>query len=209
VIRVVVVDDHPIVRDGIIAGIAIEPDVSVVAAVGSAEEALDLLKRTPVDVLVLDHSLPGKSGVDACADLQQRREAPRVVILSGAPTALLLRRALLAGAVGFVAKDAPPSVLRESIRTVHGGDPYLDQALTRLVFDLVGRGQGKRGPYGLTPSEMDVVVLLPKGLMNREIAAELGITENTVKTHLRHALRKLGVRDRAQAAAIVVKEGWE
>lgn len=207
-IRVLVVDDHPIVRDGIIAALGAEPDVEVVSAVSTAEEALDLLGRVEVDVLVLDHSLPGRSGVDACSDLQGRRDAPPVVILSGTPTALLMRRAMTAGAVAFVAKDSSGSVLRDAIRAAHRGDAYIDPSLARLVLDLAGRGQGRRGPYGLTPAEMDVVALLPKGLMNREIAVELGITENTVKTHLRHALRKLDVRDRAQAAAIVVKEGW-
>jgi DNA-binding NarL/FixJ family response regulator len=208
VIRVLVVDDHPIVREGIVASLGVEPDVTVVASLRTAEEALDSLSRLHPDVLVLDHGLPGASGVDTCQHLRRRAGGPAVVLLTGSPNAALLRRALQAGAVAFVAKDSAPSVLRDAVRAAHAGEPYIDPSLARVVIDLAERSTAKRGPYGLTRAELEVVALLPKGLMNREIATELGIAENTVKTHLRHALRKLDVRDRAQAAAIVVKEGW-
>lgn len=206
-IRVLVVDDHPLVRDGLTAVLQVEPDMEVVGAVGTAEVALDLVDRTRPDVLVIDNSLPGMSGVDMCQTVARRGPRPRVVVLSGAPSASLMRRAVTSGAVGFVAKDSATIVLRDAVRNAHAGDPYFDPSLARFVVELAGRGTRRRGPHGLTPAELDVVALLPKGLMNREIAAALGIKENTVKTHLRHALRKLAVRDRAQAAAIVVKEG--
>jgi len=207
VIRVLVVDDHPLVRDGLTAVLRVEPDMDVVGAVGTAEAALALMERARPDVLVVDNSLPGMSGVDACEEVTRRGHRPRVVVLSGSPSASLMRRAVTAGAVGFVAKDSATAVLRDAVRSANAGDAYFDPSLARFVVELAGRGTRRRGPYGLTPAELDVVALLPKGLMNREIATALGIKENTVKTHLRHALRKLAVRDRAQAAAIVVKEG--
>lgn len=206
-IRVLVVDDHPLVRDGLTAVLRVEPDMDVVGAVGTAEAALALMERARPDVLVVDNSLPGMSGVDACEEVTRRGHRPRVVVLSGSPSASLMRRAVTAGAVGFVAKDSATAVLRDAVRSANAGDAYFDPSLARFVVELAGRGTRRRGPYGLTPAELDVVALLPKGLMNREIATALGIKENTVKTHLRHALRKLAVRDRAQAAAIVVKEG--
>ena len=207
-IRVLVVDDHPVVREGITASLSVEPDVGVVAATGTGEEALDALSRARPDVLVVDCGLPGMSGVQVCGELQRRHTHPPVVLMSGAPSGALMRRALQAGAVAFVAKDCASGVLRDAVRAAYAGAAFVDPSLARLVVDLAGRPPGKRGPYGLTRAELDVVALLPKGLRNREIADELGIAENTVKTHLRHALRKLDVRDRAQAAAIVVKEGW-
>jgi len=207
VIRVLVVDDHPLVRDGLTAVLRVEPDMDVVGALGTAEAALAMVERARPDVLVVDNSLPGMCGIDACQEVTRRAPRPRVVVLSGAPTASLMRRAVAAGAVGFVAKESATAVLRDAGRAAHAGDAYFDPSLARFVVELAGRGTRGRGPHGLTPAELDVVALLPKGLMNREIAETLGIKENTVKTHLRHALRKLAVRDRAQAAAIVVKEG--
>ena len=207
-IRVLVVDDHPVVREGIAANLTVEPDVVVVGSTGTGEEALDALPRARPDVLVVDCGLPGMSGVQVCNEVQQRRPQPPVVLMSGAPSGALMRRALQAGAVGFVSKDCDSAVLRDAVRAAHAGSAFVDPSLARLVVDLAGRPAGTRGPYGLTRAELDVVALLPKGLRNREIAEELGIAENTVKTHLRHALRKLDVKDRAQAAAIVVKEGW-
>ena len=208
-IRIVVVDDHPLVRDGLTAILGVEPDMEVVDAVGTAEVAMDAIPRRRPDVVVFDNSLPGMSGVDACQQITRHGPRPSVVLLSGSPTASLMRRAVQAGALAFVAKESATAVLRDAVRAANCGEPYLDPSLARFVVELAGRGARRRGPHGLTPAELEVVAMLPKGLMNREIAAELGIAENTVKTHLRHALRKLDVRDRAQAAAIVVKEGLE
>ncbi|HEX8002990.1 MAG TPA: response regulator transcription factor [Mycobacteriales bacterium] len=206
-IRVLVVDDHPLVRDGLTAVLQVEPDMQVSGAVGTGEAALALLERTRPDVVVVDNSLPGMSGVDLCAALIRRVTNPRVVVLSEAPSASLMRRSVAAGALGFVAKGSATTTLRDAVRHAFRGEPFFDPSLARFVVELAGRGTRRQGPHGLTPAELDVVALLPKGLMNREIAVALGIKENTVKTHLRHALRKLAVRDRAQAAAIVVKEG--
>jgi DNA-binding NarL/FixJ family response regulator len=208
-IRIFVVDDHPLVRDGLTAILGVEPDIEVVGALGSAEAAFDELPRRRPDVVVLDNSLPGMSGVDACLQITRRGPRPGVVVLSGSPTASLMRRAVQAGALAFVGKESATTVLRDAVRAAHAGEAYVDPNLARFVVELAGRGARRRGPHGLTPAELEVVSMLPKGLMNREIAAELGIAENTVKTHLRHALRKLDVRDRAQAAAIVVKEGLD
>ena len=207
-IRVVVVEDHAVVREGLTESLTVEPDVQVVAAVGTAEEAMEALPRARADVLVVDYALPGMSGVAVCQALGGRSAAPPVVLLAGNPSGALLRRAFQAGATALVSKDSDAMVLRSAVRAASTGAAFVDPALARLVVDLAGRPAGTRGPYGLTRAEFDVVCLLPKGLRNREIAEELGIAENTVKTHLRHALKKLGVRDRAQAAAIVVKEGW-
>ena len=201
-IRTVVVHGDGVLRDEV-AGHLAGDDITVVGAVEGADACAGLAP----DVVVVAHRLPGTSAVEVCERLHCPDRRPAVVVVAVAPRAVLLRRVIQAGALGFVVADSPPDVLREAVRTVSTGRPFFDPAVGRLVVELVARTPVDRRPYGLTRAQLDVVALLPKGLRNREIAAELGITENTVKTHLRHALRKLGVRDRAQAAALVVREG--
>jgi DNA-binding NarL/FixJ family response regulator len=201
-VRAVVVDADPRIRDAVTAALEAEPGIAVVAAVAAIDGTLDLAH----EVVVVGHRFPGTSAVEVCARLKREQHPPPVVVVAHAPRAALMRRVLQAGASGFVSSDCAPEVLREAVRYVTDGDFYVDPSLGRLVVEVVARADEPR-PYGLTRAELDVVALLPRGLMNREIAIELGITENTVKTHLRHALRKLAVRDRAQAAALVVREG--
>ncbi|HWL37461.1 MAG TPA: response regulator transcription factor [Frankiaceae bacterium] len=202
VIRAVVVHQDAGLRDEI-AGVLADEDVRVVACLDTPEAYADCAP----DVVVLAHRPPGTSAVDLCERLRAADPScPAIVVVAADPRAVLLRRAIQTGATGFVCAGSPPQVLREAIRWASAGRVFLDPACGGLVVELVAKTQ-KGLPYGLTRAELDVVALLPKGMPNREIANELGISENTVKTHLRHALRKLGVRDRAQAAALVVREG--
>ena len=200
--RVVVVHQDPVLRDEV-AGVLADEDLRVVALLDTPEAYADYA----ADVVVLAHRMPGTSAVDACERLRANDgSAPAVVIVAAEPRAVLLRRAIQTGALGFVCAGSPPHVLREAIRWACAGRVFIDPAAGGMVVDLIAKTRKER-PYGLTPAELDVVALLPRGMPNREIANELGISENTVKTHLRHALRKLSVRDRAQAAALVVREG--
>lgn len=201
-IRTVVVHGDASLREEV-AGHLAGDGITVVGAVEGAEACPVLAP----DVVVVAHRLPATSAIEVCERLHRNGPGPAVVVVASAPRAVLLRRVVQAGAFGFVVADSPATVLRDAVRSVSAGRPFFDPALGRLVVELVARTPAERRPYGLTRAQLDVVTLLPKGLRNREIAAELGITENTVKTHLRHALRKLGVRDRAQAAALVVREG--
>jgi DNA-binding NarL/FixJ family response regulator len=201
-IRTVVLHGDQLLRDEV-AGLVADEDIAVVGAVDGVDACADLAP----EVVVVAHRLPGTSAIDVCEHLAGNGHGPRLVVLASAPRAVLLRRVVQAGALGFVVADSPPAVLRDAVRWVSSGRPYFDPALGKQVIELVARTPSNSRPYGLTRAQLDVVTLLPKGLPNREIARELGITENTVKTHLRHALRKLNVRDRAQAAALVVREG--
>ena len=178
-------------------------DIAVVAEVCSPDVTCD----PAPDVVIVGHRQPGTSAVDCCEALRKHPACPPLVIVAHAPRAVLLRRAIQVGVAALVAHDSPPAVLREAVRAAAAGRVYVDPALSRLVIELIARPPADQRPYGLTRAQLDVVALLPKGMPNREIAAELGISENTVKTHLRHALRKLDVRDRAQAATLVVREG--
>lgn len=199
--RVAVVHPDPTWRDDVATALAAE-DLVVVAADGA-----DAIAAAGVDVVVVAHRQPGTSAVEICERLRGLSPCPAFVVVASETRAVLLRRVVQAGATAFVAAESPPTVLREAVRAVAAGRPYFDPAISHCLLDLIARTPSDRRPYGLTRAQLDVVALLPKGLPNREIAAELGISENTVKTHLRHALRKLKVRDRAQAAALVVREG--
>lgn len=199
-IRVVVVHGDPSTRDRLAERVRGD-DIDVVGAVADVASSAAF---TP-DVVVVLYGVPGAAAIETSARLRDNGAA--VVLVANAPRTVLVRRAVQTGVTGIVDAASEPAVLRDAVRWACRGMPYFDPAVGSLVVELIGRTPSSERPYGLTRAQLDVVALLPQGLPNRLIAAELGISENTVKTHLRHALRKLGVRDRAQAAALVVREG--
>lgn len=206
-IRILLVDDHPVVREGIAAVLSDEADFEVVGEVASGEQALAKLDACDPDVVVLDYRLPGMNGTEACEAVLRRRPNTRVVILTGFPNEATMLGAFNAGARAFVVKESDSVVLRQAIRTVVSGNTYIDPRAAGRLVQMATKGRRAKGPFGLTVQELRVVALLPKGFSNREIGEHLGVSEQTVKTHLHHALRKLNARDRAEAAAIATKEG--
>lgn len=206
-VRILVVDDHPVVREGVAAVLADDPDFTVVGQLGTAEAALEELARNEPDVLVLDIRLPGMNGTDACELVAQRHPRVKVVALTSFANENTMLAAFTAGAKGFAVKESEPSVLRQAVRTVSAGGIYIDPRIAGKLVMLATKGRRAKGPHGLTLMEMRVADLLPKGMTNREIGRQLGISEQTVKTHLRNLMRKLGARDRTEAAALAQREG--
>ena len=206
-IQVLVVDDHPVLREGVVSILAAEPGIRVIGELGSAEYALRRLNEVRPDVIVLDIRVPGMSGIDLCSELRERHPRLRPVILTAFPGDSVLMEALAAGARAFVLKESGPAVLREAVRAVAKGDIYVDARVTGKLVAIATRGRQAKGPFGLTVQEMRVVELLPKGMTNRDIGEHLGISEATVKTHLHNAMRKLQVGNRAQAVAVAQREG--
>jgi two-component system response regulator DevR len=206
--RVVVVDDHPVVREGLAKVLADAPTIDVVGQAGTAEEALEVVAATRADVVVVDLRLPEMSGAELCSELRRRDRTVLTLVISSNPTADSLLSVLEAGARGFVLKESDPTLLVQALRALDAGHYFLDPRVASTVVQLAITGPRRTDHrYGLTTQEMRVLSFLPSGLSNREIAIELGITVNTVKSHLRSALRKVEARDRAQAAAIVLREG--
>lgn len=205
--RVLLVDDHPVVREGVGAVLSSEPDLKIIGGVSSAEQAFKEIERLAPEVLVMDVRLPGMDGIEACASLLQTHPRLRIVILTRFPNESVMMRAFNAGAKGFVIKESDPDVLRQAVRMVAGGGTFVDPKVAGRLVALATKGRRAKGPYGLTLQEMRVVELLPRGLSNREIGRELGVSEHTVKTHLRHAMQKMRVSDRAEAAAMAMREG--
>ncbi len=206
-IRVVLIDDHPVVREGLSAILAGEPDIEVVGQAEDAEQGLDQVTQLGPDIVVLDVRLPGMGGVEACTVLRDENPRVRTIVLTSFPSEGVMLAALAAGARGFLVKESDPSVLRTAVRTVYAGGSVIDPRLTGRLVAAATKRRGVKGPFDLTVQELRVLALLPRGLSNRDIGKELNLSEQTVKSHLQHAMRKLSVHDRVQAASFVVREG--
>lgn len=202
VIRLLVVDDHPVVRDGLrgmFGGEGIE-------VVGEAADGASAVERALVlrpDVILMDLRMPGVDGVGAIRRLAERGVESKVLVLTTYDTDSDVLPAIEAGASGYLLKDASPEELRRAIRTAHTGGTVLSSSVASLLMDRVRRPA--RGP--LSDRELEVLALVAKGRSNREIAAELFIGEATVKTHLLHVYAKLEVGDRAAAVASAYERG--
>ena len=196
-IRVVVADDHAVVREGIRHVLEAEPGVTVVAEAGNAAQALTLAVEHRPDVIVLDVSMPGESGLRAAPRLREAVPEARILIMSMHDNAEYVREGVRAGASGYLLKDSAAAELRLAVRAVHAGGSYFStpaaQGLTSEERD--GAGEGALPPIDvLTARERDVLEGIARGLTNKEIAAELGISHRTVETHRESLMRKLGIR---------------
>jgi DNA-binding NarL/FixJ family response regulator len=189
--RVLVVDDHPIVREGLVSALHGKGDIEVAGGFGSAEEAIAAAERLQPDVVILDLELPGMSGLDAIA-----RFAAPVLMLTAYGTDDEVERALAAGAKGYLLKGAPLDDIERAIAAVSRGESYLDSRVTAQFLSRGGRAK-------LSQREREVLRLL--GNSNKEIAATLGISERTVKFHVTSIFNKLGADSRAQAVAIAAE----
>lgn len=205
-VKVVLVDDHPVVRQGIAAILNEDLDLKVVAEAGAVEDILAKLPSLDPDVVVLDIRLPGMNGLDGCRVIRRRHPRVAVMILTSYPDEEGMIDALSEGARGFVRKESEPEILRQAVLSVADGGMFVDPKLVGSLVELATTSRNPRGPFGLTRQEMRILRFLPRGMTNRDIAQELSLSEQTVKTHVRHILQKLQVRDRAQAAALVVRE---
>ncbi|HEX9986844.1 MAG TPA: response regulator transcription factor [Thermoanaerobaculia bacterium] len=193
--RLLIVDDHPIVREGLVAALERREGFVIAGAFGSAEEALDAASRLQPDVVLLDLELPGMSGVDAVA-----RFAVPVVVLTAYASDEQIDRALQNGARGYLLKGAAVDDIERAIRSVARGELWLDP---RIASRVVAISNAPR----LSPREREVLALVTRGQANKEIAAALGITERTVKFHVTAILNKLGAENRAQAVALAKERG--
>jgi DNA-binding NarL/FixJ family response regulator len=203
-IRVLVVDDHPVVREGLMAVLEDTKDVQVVGEAGSAEEALTLVERSRADVVLLDLELPGMNGVDAIPGFSASAAHPRVIVLTAYDTEERVLASLKAGAAGYVLKGAPASEIAQAIRAVAGGGSYLTP---RVAARVVAQVTAPKRSSMLSARERQVLRLVARGRSNKQIARDLAITERTVKFHMTSIFNKLGADNRAQAIAIAAQRG--
>ena len=208
-IRVLICDDHPIVRQGLRTFLGSRPDIEIVGEAGDGEAALRKVPHAHPDVVLMDLVMPGLDGVEATRRIRAEHPDVRVLVLTSVTDDELVLPAVRAGASGYLLKDSEPDDLEEAIRVVHRGQSWLHPGAAARVLDAVTSVSDpvQDALAGLTPREREVLELLTQGSTNRQIGRALGVTEKTVKTHVGNLLAKLGVADRTQAAVLAVRAG--
>jgi two-component system, NarL family, response regulator LiaR len=201
-IRVLIADDHAVVRQGLRTFLDLQEDIEVVAEAADGAEALAAAEEHAPDVALIDLVMPNVDGIEAIRGLRERVPAARAIVLSSFIDDEKLLPAVRAGAAGYLLKDVQPQELVQAIRTVHGGGALLHpKVASRLLEELT--------TDPLTPREREVLSLIGRGMANKVIARELSLSEKTVKAHVSNILAKLGVTDRTQAALYAVRAGLD
>jgi DNA-binding NarL/FixJ family response regulator len=210
-IRVLIVDDHAVVREGLRTYLALQDGIDVVGEAADGEAALEQAAALAPDVILMDLVMPGRDGIGAMQELRARGATARVIVLTSFTDEDRIMPAIQAGAAGYLLKNVQPAELARAVRAAHAGEALLDPAVAaRLVEAVVQQRTAAAGappPPELTPREHEVLELIVAGMANKRIALELGLSEKTVKAHVGHLLAKLGVADRTQAALLAVRTG--
>ena len=207
-IRVLIVDDHVIVRKGIKAFLAETNDIQVVGEADDGLEAIRLSKELEPDVILMDLLMPKMDGIEATRQITTQQPQKRVLVLTSFVGDDKIFPAIKAGALGYLLKDSEPYELIRAIYRVYRGEPSLDSVIARkMMKEILEQPMVKPTPDPLTARELEVLHLLAKGLSNEEIAAQLVISEVTVRTHISHLLAKLHLANRVQATLYALREG--
>jgi two-component system NarL family response regulator len=199
-IRILIVDDHPVVRAGLTSMLGTQAELEVIGSASSGEEALSKLRQAAPDVLLLDLRMHGMSGVETLLAMKRAAHDARVIILTSFETDEDIYRAVQAGAQGYLLKDTSLREMVEAIRTVHAGKRYIPRDIAARLAERMMRTD-------LTPREIEILKLVSKGPTNKEIGRALGISENTVKNHVNSIIEKLEVSDRTEAATTAIQRG--
>jgi DNA-binding NarL/FixJ family response regulator len=206
-VKVIVVDDQTVVREGLELILGLLPDVSVVGSAANGSEALELVASERPDVVLMDLRMPRMDGVEATRRIRTAHPDTQVLVLTTYSDDESILAALKAGARGYITKNARATEIASALTKVHSGESHLDPAVQRRLVELATRDKPAGLPDGLTPRELDVLRLIAEGRSNAEIAAQLYITEGTVKTHVNNLFAKAGLRDRAQAVTYAFRHG--
>ncbi|HTU85927.1 MAG TPA: response regulator transcription factor [Solirubrobacteraceae bacterium] len=211
-IRILVVDDHAVVREGLRAFLALQDGFEIVGEAADGEEALEQAAALDPDVILMDLVMPNRDGVSAMRELRDRNAHSRVIVLTSFLDDDRLLPALEAGAAGYLLKNSQPAELARAVRAAHAGEAIIDPTAAARLVSALSNADHARHPATsafdqLTKRERDVLELIANGRSNKRIALELGISEKTVKAHVGRVLAKLGVSDRTQAAVLAVQGG--
>jgi len=199
-IRVLCVDDHPLLRQGIVGLIESQDDMLLVAEAGNGREAMAAFRQRHPDVTLMDLRLPDTTGIDAIIAIRSEFPDARIIVLTTFEGDVEIRRALEAGARGYLLKSMPPQELIQGIREVHAGRKRIPAQIGAQLAEHMGE-------EGLTARELEVLRKIAEGERNSDIANQLSISEETVKVHVKHIMEKLGAKDRTQAVAIAIRRG--
>lgn len=206
-IRVLIVDDHAVVRQGLKAFLRTQDDIEFVGEAANGEEAIGQVKVLEPDVILMDLVMPGMDGITTMKRLREGGTEARVIVLTSFSEDAQVVAAVKAGASGYLLKDVSPQDLIAAIRGVHSGEAQLHPSIAaKLMQEVAEPSTARQKADALTARELEVLRALARGMANKEIAVELGVAEKTVKTHVSAILRKLQVADRTQAALYAVRE---
>ena len=204
-IRVLVADDHPMLREGLVAVLSTQPDFEVVGEASDGSETVRLAETVRPDVILLDLEMPKLDGVAALEGLRDAGSTARAIVFTAYDTDERILGALRAGARGYLLKGASRKEIFDAVRTVHAGGSLLEPGVTTRLLDHVREEREPQEP--LTPRELEVLLLISEGLHNSEIAGRLFVTERTVKFHVSSILAKLGADNRTEAVALATRRG--
>jgi len=199
-IRIMIIDDHPVVRAGLESMLSTQPDMDVVASASSGLEALSLLETITPDVILMDLRMSGMSGLDTIRAINLRPDPPRILVLTSFDAEEDIYQSVGAGAQGYILKDTPQGRLLEAIHLVYANKRYFPADIAARLIERMARSN-------LTPREHQVLQLVAKGFTNKEIGRALGISDNTARNHVNSIIEKLEVSDRTEAATIAIRQG--
>lgn len=199
-IRILIVDDHPVVRAGLTSMLGTQAELEIIASAPSGEAALATIARTSTDVMLLDLRMPGLSGVETIHQMKRAGHNVRVIILTSFETDEDIYRAVQAGAQGYLLKDTSLKDMVEAIKEVHAGKRYIPRDIAARLAERMMRAE-------LTARELEILKMVSKGLTNKQIGHALSISENTVKNHVNSVIEKLEVSDRTEAATTAIQRG--
>ncbi len=206
VIRILVVDDHAIVREGLITILSQEPDFEIVGEAADGMSALAAVEALKPAIVLLDMRMPGLDGIEVCRAITTRFSGTRVIILTAFLDSETINRCIQAGATGYVVKDVERTDLKESIRGVARGEAFLDRKAHTVVVERLKR-EGDRKRVVLNEREVSILKLMAEGCTNRQIATQLFVSEGTIKDQLQKIMDKLGATNRVSALYVATKEG--
>lgn len=208
-VRVIVVDDQLLLREGIAALLRLDPRVEVAGRGSNGQEAIDLTERLHPDVVLVDIRMPVMNGIQAVIEIKQRWPEVRVAILTSYVYDGYVVEALMAGADGYLLKDASPAALVSGVMALAAGEQVIEPDVARHVAEMLGKQSQERHQCydGLTPRELQMLAMIARGLVAKEIAHELRISEKTVRNHVSNIYRKLGIFDRSQAVLYAIRKG--
>lgn len=208
--RLMIVDDHEVLRMGLRAALDVENDFTVVAEAANGQEAIDKARVHHPDIVLMDVRMDGMGGIEACREIRDEFPETRVLMLTSFAEEETVVAAILAGAAGYVLKNVARPRLLEALRAVARGETLLDSKVTKAVLERLVAAKDKPAEDtgdDLTPREREVLILIAEGATNKEIALKLVVSENTARNHVSHILAKLGFNRRSEAAAYAVKKG--
>jgi len=208
-IGVLIADDHAILRQGLKQILELEKDITVIAQASNGDEAIKLARSLKPDVILMDINMPGTSGLQAIKTLKEEKNPSKIVVLTIHEDREYLFKTIQMGAEGYVLKDAEPDVLIDAIKSVYAGQTYIQANMTKELVKEFNRitlhEKEKKNECNLTNREIEVLELIAEGMINKEIAKKLYISEKTVKNHVSNIFKKLNVADRTQAAIYAFK----